>query len=58
MNRLLVQFIIDNPFGCELKEIAVFETFNKAVDVAISLINNKKIHTILVNDGSKWVRIK
>ena len=55
--RLLVQFISNNPFGGELHELGRFKTFNEAVDMGISLIDNT-VTAMLVNDGAQWVRIK
>ena len=55
--RLLVQFISSNPFGGELHELGTFKTFNEAVDMGISLIDNT-VKAMLVNDGAQWVRIK
>lgn len=58
MTRLLIQFESENPFGGELHEKGVFDTFNEAVEAAIPLIEDKTIKAILVNDGFQWVRIK
>ena len=55
--RLLVQFLGDNPFGEELQELGVFENFNDAVDMAISLIDHT-VKNMLINDGVQWVRIR
>ena len=55
--RLLVQFISNNPLGGELHELGTFKTFNEAVDMGISLIDNT-VTAMLVNDGAQWVRIK
>ena len=58
MIRLLIQFESENPFGGELNEIGVFNTFNEAVKAAIPLIGDNTIKAILANDGPQWVRIK
>ena len=58
MARLLIQKISDNPFGGKLEEKGIFKTFKEAVDASLPLIDNIEIRTILVNDGSQWVRIK
>jgi len=57
MNRLLVQFYGENPFGEELQELGVFETFNEAVEMAISLMD-ETVKNMIINDGPAWVRIK
>lgn len=53
--RLLVQFVSDNPFG-GLHELGTFETFNEAVEMGISLMDNT-VRVMLANDGPQWVRI-
>jgi len=57
MNRLLVQFYSDNPFGGELKELGKFKTPDEAVKMGISLLDNT-VEAMLVNYGSQWVRIR
>ena len=57
MNRLLVQFYGEDPFGEELQELGVFETFNEAVEMAISLMD-ETVENMIINDGPAWVRIK
>ena len=58
MTRLLIQFKSENPFGGELHEKGIFNTFNEAVEAAIPLIDDNTIKAILANDGAQWVRIK
>jgi len=58
MTRLLIQFESEDPFGGELHEKGVFNTFNEAVEAAMRLIDDNTIKAILVNDGYQWVRIK
>jgi hypothetical protein len=57
-NRLLVQFVSDDPFGGQLEELDIFETPDQAVKAAIPLMDEITIKTILINNGPKWLRIK
>jgi hypothetical protein len=57
-NRLLVQFVSDDPFGGKLEELDIFETPDQAVKAAIFLMDEITIKTILINNGPKWLRIK
>jgi hypothetical protein len=58
MIRLLIVFKSEKPFGGDLYEKGVFNTFNEAVAAAIPLIDDNTIETILINNDSQWVRIK
>lgn len=55
--RLLVQFVSSNPFGGPLHELGKFKTFNEAVDMGISLID-ETVETMLVKYGTTYVIIK
>ena len=58
MIRLLIQLKSETIFGGGLIDKGIYKTFNEAVDAALLLLDDSTIETILVADGSQFVRIK